>query len=146
MRGIERGMDAGRCTNDFLNAEFPALVNLLDRPDMSLSGTAPKLLIAIDRERAGYEPGRAVVCAEIVENLDVVERPVGSLHAKRVAEKASSLQPTVTRLNYRPGQESDSSESPSVSVILVILTFLPLTANSCLPPLQWKLLSLASAK
>jgi len=52
MMGIERGMEAERCTEGFLNAMFPALTKLLNRADGSISGTAPELLLAIDNDRA----------------------------------------------------------------------------------------------
>ncbi|MDA1229767.1 MAG: DUF4375 domain-containing protein [Planctomycetota bacterium] len=52
MMGIDRGMNANRCTEDFLNAMFPALTMLLNRDDSSTSGKAPKLLLAIDTDRA----------------------------------------------------------------------------------------------
>ena len=46
---------------------------------------------AIDRQRAGNEAGRAVVGAEIVDDLDIVERPVGSLYAQRVAQHIAGI-------------------------------------------------------
>ena len=52
MMGIERGIDDDRCTKKFLNSVFPALELLLDRDDSSISGTAPKLMLAISREQA----------------------------------------------------------------------------------------------
>ena len=52
MTGIQVGMEAQRCTPDFLAAMFPPLVTLLNRSDSSISGTAPRLLLAIDAERA----------------------------------------------------------------------------------------------
>jgi len=52
MMGIERGIDANRCTEEFLNAMFPALTKLLNRDDGSVSRTAPELLLAIDTDRA----------------------------------------------------------------------------------------------
>lgn len=52
MMGIERGIAAERCTPEFLEAVFPALIKLLDRRDSSISGTAPVLLLAINAERA----------------------------------------------------------------------------------------------
>jgi HEAT repeat protein len=52
MMGIERGIDGDRCTDNFLNSVFPALQLLLDRDDSSISGTAPKLMLAINQERA----------------------------------------------------------------------------------------------
>lgn len=52
MMGIRRGMEAQRCSRDYLNAVFPSLVKLLNRRDGSMSDTAPELLLAIDAERA----------------------------------------------------------------------------------------------
>ena len=52
MMGIEQGMEASRCTKDFLDTMFPALVRLLNRHDGSVSGRAPALLLAIDAVRA----------------------------------------------------------------------------------------------
>jgi HEAT repeat protein len=52
MIGIERGIRGKHCTPEFLSGIFPALVKLLNRPDKSVSGNAPELLLIIDRERA----------------------------------------------------------------------------------------------
>lgn len=52
MLGIQRGIEAKRCTRQFLNAMFPAITELLNRDDESVSGTAPELLLAIDTDRA----------------------------------------------------------------------------------------------
>lgn len=52
MMGIERGIDGDRCTDNFLKSVFPALELLLDRENSSISGGAPKLLLAINQERA----------------------------------------------------------------------------------------------
>lgn len=52
MLGIEQGIAAGRCEGEFLEAMFPCLVDLLDREDESVSGTAPELLLRIDSGRA----------------------------------------------------------------------------------------------
>lgn len=52
MMGIERGIDAGRCTKEFLDAMMPWLAKLLNRDDGSVSGSAPKLLLRIDANRA----------------------------------------------------------------------------------------------
>ena len=52
MMGIRRGIDGDHCTNNFLNSVFPALQRLLDRHDGSISGRAPKLMLAINRDRA----------------------------------------------------------------------------------------------
>ena len=52
MRGIDRGIEAEQCTKDFLDAMFPALTKLLNRPDGMVSGRAPKLLLIIDTDRA----------------------------------------------------------------------------------------------
>lgn len=52
MMGIERGIEASRCTDQFLNGVFPSLAKLLNRDDGSVCGTAPRLLLAIDRESA----------------------------------------------------------------------------------------------
>lgn len=52
MMGIQRGIDGDRCTDNFLNAVFPDLEKLLDRDDSSISGRAPKLMLAINQERA----------------------------------------------------------------------------------------------
>lgn len=52
MLGIEQGLAAGRCEGEFLEAMFPCLVDLLDRPDESISGAAPQLLLRIDLGRA----------------------------------------------------------------------------------------------
>lgn len=51
MMGIERGID-DQCTRSFLDSVFPALVLLLDRNDSSIGGDAPKLMLAINQERA----------------------------------------------------------------------------------------------
>jgi hypothetical protein len=52
MMGIGRGITARRCADEFLNAVFPALVQLLDRRVQSVGGDAPLLLLSIDQERA----------------------------------------------------------------------------------------------
>lgn len=52
MMGIERGIVWEHCSPEFLEAVFPALTKLLDREDRTVSGTAPRLLIAINAERA----------------------------------------------------------------------------------------------
>jgi HEAT repeat protein len=52
MMGVTRGIEAGSCTKDFLNAMFTPLVPLLNRRDGSVSGDAPKLLLRIDAHRA----------------------------------------------------------------------------------------------
>jgi HEAT repeat protein len=52
MMGIQRGIEAKRCTHDFLDAMFPALTKLLNRDDSSVGGEAPKLLLDIDTGRA----------------------------------------------------------------------------------------------
>jgi Domain of unknown function (DUF4375)/HEAT repeats len=52
MMGIDRGIDAKSCTREFLEAMFPPLTKLLNRDDKSISGNAPKLLLAIDPSRA----------------------------------------------------------------------------------------------
>ncbi|ADG68569.1 PBS lyase HEAT domain protein repeat-containing protein [Planctopirus limnophila DSM 3776] len=52
MMGVEGGIRAKRCTPEFLDAMVPALTKLLDRPDNSVSGRAPGLLLAIDTNRA----------------------------------------------------------------------------------------------
>jgi HEAT repeat protein len=52
MAGIQRGMEAKRCTPEFLDAMIPALTKLLNRDDESISGAAPELLLAIDKDRA----------------------------------------------------------------------------------------------
>lgn len=52
MMGIGRGVEAGRCTREFLDAVFPALARLLDRRDQSVSSDAPALLLRIDSGRA----------------------------------------------------------------------------------------------
>lgn len=52
MMGIQRGMEAKRCSRDFLSGVFPGLTKLLSRADTSVSGEAPELLLAIDPERA----------------------------------------------------------------------------------------------
>ena len=52
MMGVQRGMKAKRCTKEFLDAMFPALTRLLNRDDSSVSGVAPELLLAIDKDRA----------------------------------------------------------------------------------------------
>ncbi len=52
LTGIQQGIEAGRCQKEFLDAVFPAVVRLLDRDDSSVSGDAPQVLLAIDRDRA----------------------------------------------------------------------------------------------
>jgi len=52
MIGIRDGMNARRCEAEFLNAMFPALTQLLSRRDLSVSGMAPQLLLAMDAQRA----------------------------------------------------------------------------------------------
>ena len=52
MMGIQRGVNAKRCSREFLDAIFPPLTTLLNRDDESASGTAPELLLAIDTDRA----------------------------------------------------------------------------------------------
>lgn len=52
MMGIERGIKAGRCQPDFLDAMFPAVVELLTREDSSVGGGPPGLLLMIDTDRA----------------------------------------------------------------------------------------------
>lgn len=52
MMGIQRGIEAKRCTKEFLDAMFPALTKLLNRDDSSISGTAPELLLVIETDRA----------------------------------------------------------------------------------------------
>lgn len=52
MMGIQRGIEAKRCTKEFLDAMFPSLTKLLNREDLSVSGSAPNLLLAIDTNRA----------------------------------------------------------------------------------------------
>jgi HEAT repeat protein len=52
MMGIERGIEANRCTREFLDAMFPAIEKLVARDDSTISGKAPELLLAISPERA----------------------------------------------------------------------------------------------
>ncbi len=52
MMGIQRGLNAQRCTREFLDAMFPALTRLLNRGGSSTSGRAPALLLSIDTDRA----------------------------------------------------------------------------------------------
>lgn len=52
MMGIQRGLNAQRCTREFLDAMFPALTRLLNRDGSSTSGRAPALLLSIDTDRA----------------------------------------------------------------------------------------------
>jgi HEAT repeat protein len=52
MLGIRRGIEAKRCTKEFLDTMFPALTKLLNRDDSSISGTAPELMLAIATDRA----------------------------------------------------------------------------------------------
>jgi HEAT repeat protein len=52
MTGIHRGIKSKRCSKEFLDAMFPALTNLLNRHDSTVSGSVPKLLLEIDMERA----------------------------------------------------------------------------------------------
>jgi HEAT repeat protein len=51
MMGMERGIEAERCEKEFVDAMFPLLVKLVDH-DPSTGGMAPKLLLAIDDDRA----------------------------------------------------------------------------------------------
>jgi hypothetical protein len=52
MMGIEWSMKAKRCDKAFLAALFPAIAKLLNRPDSTVSGRPPALLLAIDANRA----------------------------------------------------------------------------------------------
>ena len=52
MTGIQRAMQGGRASRDFLEGVFPALEPLLSRKDLSVSGHAPELMLAIDASRA----------------------------------------------------------------------------------------------
>jgi HEAT repeat protein len=52
MIGIGRALKANRAQQEFLDSVFPALANLLDRRDQSVSDNAPKLLLEIDADRA----------------------------------------------------------------------------------------------
>jgi hypothetical protein len=52
MMGIEWSMKAKRCDKAFLAALFPAIAKLLNRPDSTVIGLPPALLLAIDANRA----------------------------------------------------------------------------------------------
>ena len=52
MRGIRSSINGDRASREFLDSVFAALVKLLDRRDLSISGNAPGLMLTIDRERA----------------------------------------------------------------------------------------------
>lgn len=52
MMGIQRGIEAERCSVEFLDAMFPALTKLLNRDDDDSFGRAPQLLLKINTDRA----------------------------------------------------------------------------------------------
>ncbi len=52
MEGIRFGLEEKKCTDEFLQAVFPAISKLLNRSSIVGMGEAPALLLAIDEKRA----------------------------------------------------------------------------------------------
>jgi HEAT repeat protein len=52
MEGIRFGLEEDKCTDEFLQAIFPAISKLLNRSSIVGMGEAPALLLAIDEQRA----------------------------------------------------------------------------------------------
>lgn len=104
MMGIERGVSDGRCTDEFLSEMFSPLTKLLSRDSMSGTDEAPKLLLAIDSDRAltvllsaEYFHVENSNLSDILEALNEVGRPIPH---DRLLPLLKILKPLATEFPY----------------------------------------------